>query len=565
MKKVYILFIILFVSASATVAAQDSQQFNQLDVRPLDPAKDPDIDMFMSNWRESMPRHSHGSLIERDIFTRCGNDPLHPERRGAVLTELKRFSHAALDGHTSTAPTTLTEEQEIFYIDSGRGSITAGGKTADLYEGVGVLMPPGIEFSMTNQGNEPLTMYVVVEPIPEGFTPNSEMLVRDENFLPMYTSSGHWAHINKRLFRKEDGLAILVGMGPVWFDPMTMGQPHSHSEGVEEIWFSLKGDTRILLGKEMREFPPGTAYKIPSNSKTPHSTINATRKQVKTFWLMKNAPHIPEPFSQLDPKPYDPVTEPDIDMYIGNWMESMPRHTHGSLIERDVLSKCDGDPLKPPRKGAVLKYFNRFVTATLPPYNSTVPYTPKGEQELYYILSGEGTVKGGGETFTIKRDYTFLIPENMEFTMTNTGDEPLTMYLVVEPTYEGFTPIDHIILRDETKIPLHTSHAHWVNCNKYLIETKEGLAETQLFLTVYITPSTFAQPHSHGEGCEEVWCTISGDVKFELGKEIRSLPPGTAYMIPPDGKTPHANFNVSDDVVKILYFARFQDRSQRKK
>jgi len=280
MKKVYLLFIIFFVSAS--LAAQDSPQFNQLDVRPLDPAKDPDIDLFMSNWRESMPRHSHGSLIERDIFTRCGNDPMNPERRGAVLTELKHFSHAALGGHTSTAPATLTEEQEIFYIDSGRGSITAGGKTADLYEGVGVLMPPGIEFSMTNTGNEPLTMYVVVEPIPEGFTPNREMLVRDENVLPMYTSSGHWTHINKRLFRKEDGLAILVGMGPVWFDPMTMGQPHSHSEGVEEIWFSLKGDTRILLGKEMREFPAGTAYKIPPNSKTPHSTINATTKQVKT-------------------------------------------------------------------------------------------------------------------------------------------------------------------------------------------------------------------------------------------------------------------------------------------
>ena len=532
---------------------------SQLDVRPLDIEKDPEIDVFMSHWCESMPRRSHGSLVERDIFTPCSGDPIHPKTRGAVLTELKRFSHATLGSHAVTVPTTLSGEQEIFYIDSGRGMVTANDKTASLYKGVGVLMPPGIEFSMTNTGDDPLTMYVMVEPIPDGFTPNRDMVVRDENILPMHTSTGHWTHINKRLFKQEDGLAILVGMGPVWFDPMTMGQPHSHSEGVEEIWFSLEGDPRILLGKEMRDFPPGTAYKIPPNSNTPHSTINATDRQVKTFWLMKNAKHTPGPYSELDPAPYDPEKEPDIDMYMGHWMESSPRHTHGSLIERDVLTRCDGDPLDPPRKGAVLKYYNRFVYATLPPFNSTIPTIPKGEQELFYIVSGTGTVTGGGNTYEIGRDYTFLIPENMEFTMTNTGDEPLTMYLVVEPTYEGFVPIDHILVRDEAKTPLHISWAHWVNCNKHLIETKEGLAETGLFLTVYISPGTFAQPHSHGEGVEEVWCTISGDVKFELGKEIRALPPGSAYMIPPDGKTPHANFNISDDVAKILYFARFKD------
>lgn len=43
----------------------------------------------------------------------------------------------------------------------------------------------------------------------------------------------------------------------------------------------------------------------------------------------------------LDGKPYDPAVEPDIDMYMGNWKESLPRHTHGSLIERDILTWGD--------------------------------------------------------------------------------------------------------------------------------------------------------------------------------------------------------------------------------
>ncbi len=40
----------------------------------------------------------------------------------------------------------------------------------------------------------------------------------------------------------------------------------------------------------------------------------------------------------LDGTPYTPSVDPDIDMYFGSWKESMPRHSHGSLIERDVLN-----------------------------------------------------------------------------------------------------------------------------------------------------------------------------------------------------------------------------------
>ena len=554
----------VFLLASYFAGAQEAEDFSQLDVRPYDPAKDPAIDLFISHWKESLPRRSHGSLVERDIFTRCEGDPVRPKTRGAVLTDLKRFCHAALYPHASTAPSKLEGEQEIYYVDSGRGVIKTGGKTYDLYKGVGVLIPPGVEFSMTNTGEETLSMYLMVEPIPEGFTPRKDVLVHDEAVIPFHTSSGHWTHLSKRLFSKEDGLAILVGMGPVWFDSMTMGQPHSHGPGVEEIWFALEGETRILLGREQRPLPPGTAYKIPPDGVTPHSTINVTDGQIKTFWLMKNVPQTPVSFSRLDPKPFDPATEPNIDMYTGSWMDSPARHIRGTLLERDILSRCDGDPMKPQRKGAVLKYFNRFTHATLPAHNTTLPATLHGEQELYYILSGRGTVAGGSETLDIRRDSTFLVPENMEFTLTNTGDEPLNMYLVSEPTPEGFRPNDRIVLHDEATTHLHTSHAHWVNSNKYLLEAKEGLAEAQLYLTVYISPNTFAQPHSHGPGCEEIWCTISGDVYFQLGKKIRHMPPGTAYMIPPDGKTPHANFNVTDDVAKIFYVARFNDHEPRK-
>ena len=49
---------------------------------------------------------------------------------------------------------------------------------------------------------------------------------------------------------------------------------------------------------------------------------------------------------QLDGNPYTPGVDPDIDMFIGNWRESMPKHSHGSLVERDILTK--GDSMNPP-------------------------------------------------------------------------------------------------------------------------------------------------------------------------------------------------------------------------
>ncbi len=83
----------------------------------------------------------------------------------------------------------------------------------------------------------------------------------------------------------------------------------------------------------------------------------------------------------LDGTPYTPGKDPDIDLFIGSWTDSMPRQSHGSLVERDILTK--GDPLKPPRKGAALKYVNRFVHATLEPNASTTSTTLKGEQKSF--------------------------------------------------------------------------------------------------------------------------------------------------------------------------------------
>ena len=564
MKPLLALLFTLALAAPPASSQTQAPDYGMLDGRSYNPKTDPDIDLFIGNWRDSLPRHTYGSLIERDILTKSAGDPLHPHTKGAVLTYINRLTHGILNTGYSTTPSKLSGEQVVFYIDSGEGTFAAGGKTAALRVGITVLLPPGIEFVMKNTGRVPLTMYLIAEPVPAGFVPRNEIVVKDENILPIDTSTVHWSHIPKFFLGKKDGLATIDGMAPVWFDGMTMGQPHSHCPGFEEIWFSLEGTPTILLGKQIRPFPPGTAYKIPPDYMTAHSTINVENKPVKTFWFLVRS--VPEPappsYSMLYDLPFDPKTTPDIDLFMANWKDSMPRHTHGSLVERDVFTK--GDPLHPPAKGAVLKYVNRFVHATLYPHNVTTATTLTGEQEVFYIISGTGTMTAGKKTADLFPGIAVLMPSGLAFTMKNTGDEPLTMYLIAEPVPAGFRPNGDMLVVDENKTAVSSSDAHWVGIVKPLFGTNDGLGTMESVITCQFSPMTFFHPHSHLDGCEEVWAALTDPIHVLLGKQIRFQEPGTAYLIPSNGKTPHANFNLSDKPIKLFYFARYGDHELRK-
>lgn len=256
----------------------------------------------------------------------------------------------------------------------------------------------------------------------------------------------------------------------------------------------------------------------------------------------------------LDGSPYNPATDPNVDMFMGTWKESNPRHTHGSLIERDILTK--GDSLNPPRKAAVLELINRFTFGSLQEGAVTTPTTLKGEQEVFYINSGTGTISWKGKTAELSEGICFLAPEGLEFTIANTGSEALTMYIIAEPTYADFKPAADIVVRSNHKVPFSTTVGHWSYQEKDLILGQHGLATLHAVITLTLNPMTIGHPHFHVRGTEEVWTTLSGDNIAWLGKQLRPQPAGTAYMIPPDGKTNHSNINKSqNEQVVMLYFA----------
>jgi mannose-6-phosphate isomerase-like protein (cupin superfamily) len=232
--------------------------------------------------------------VLRDILSHGNN--LTPPQPGAVLQAASFVAYGRLQPNDITASEKLEGQQEVYYIDGGVGEITGSGKTAALHKDIAVFVPEGVEFSMKNTGNEDLTMYVVNEPVPKGFTPRKDMLVTDESTVPPRTpmeaspytlpgASGHWAHIVRDLFSRADGLATVGDLITVTIKPMEMGEPHPHNPGQEEIWVAMDGTSLAFLGTQLRVQPPGMGYMIRPDNTMTHSNINSGDTPVKFLWF----------------------------------------------------------------------------------------------------------------------------------------------------------------------------------------------------------------------------------------------------------------------------------------
>ncbi len=253
-----------------------------------------------------------------------------------------------------------------------------------------------------------------------------------------------------------------------------------------------------------------------------------------------------------------------IDRFIGDWHDSMPRHEHGSLVLRDILRH--GDNLTPPQPGAVLEAANFVAYGRLQPNDVTTSEKLDGQQEIYYIDGGTGEVTAGGKTAQLHKDIAFFVPEGLDFTMKNTGNDDLTMYVVNEPVPKGFVPRKDMLVADERNVPVRTpmeaspytlpgASGHWAHVVRDLFSRTDGLATVGDIITVELNPLTMGEPHPHRLYQEEIWVAMDGTSLAFIGTELRVQPPGMGYMIRPDDTMTHSNINSGDTPVKFLWFA----------
>ncbi|MGA8154583.1 MAG: hypothetical protein WB952_26800 [Terriglobales bacterium] len=243
-----------------------------------------------------------------------------------------------------------------------------------------------------------------------------------------------------------------------------------------------------------------------------------------------------------------------VDMYFADWHASKPQ-SMGPVTEYTVFTK--GDPMKPATKGAILRYVDSYVYATLAPGASSASVGLSDKQRVYYFTSGTGTISAGGESVPVSVNIAVLVPANLAFTIKNTGKSPLGAYVITEPTPGGFQPGPKLVVKDESSTPISTAQQEWSRLVRPLFTSADGLATITRVETVALDALTITRPFIGTQpNTEHLWMELSGTSIAFIGPYLRRQTPGMAYEHPPDNLAPTANVDYSEDSqVKFLLVA----------
>ena len=288
------------------------------------------------------------------------------------------------------------------------------------------------------------------------------------------------------------------------------------------IWFCLSG----LLGQEKPSAEPEPSYREDAASVRRH-----------------------------------PDVDTDVFLYINHWRNSLPYEGHGGLIERDILTP--GDPLRPAKKGAVLKYVKAFKRAALEPCTNTRSFESAKEQAFFFVMSGAGRVEAGGRTAKIEEGSAVVIPAALRYRFINMSDLPVEMIMVTEAVSPGFTPNKGMSVGSyHDSVPASGHHwAHIARGFSYDLEPK--FSNPMGFIVVSIDKFDIAQPHTHGPGTEEIWCQIKGRSLLFFGNRLLRQEPGEAFLIPPNNRVPHCSINHTDEPMLWLYMGCRREEDAR--
>ena len=245
-------------------------------------AQNPSVDMYINSWKNSLPKNSHGTMIERDILTQ--GDPLNPTKPGGVLKFAKKFARAVLESGVRTESASHPGQEEVFYVVRGSGRIESNGRSAELIEGTAVLIPPDVKHVLINDSEDILELLVLVGDYMADTAPPKEIVVKNYHSLPVH-AGGHWTHIVRELFKAEDGLGGFFAVLLVSIDGMNIAEPHPHGLDDEECWHAVKGESIVWLGHEIRWQEEGTAFSIPQTGKVTHANINISNEPVMFFYF----------------------------------------------------------------------------------------------------------------------------------------------------------------------------------------------------------------------------------------------------------------------------------------
>ncbi len=245
------------------------------------------VDMYFADWHASSPQTT-GPVTEYTVFTR--GDPIKPTAKGSILRYVDSYVYATLAPGASSPSTTLSGKQRVYYFVTGTGSISAAGDAAPVAANVAVLVPANLPFILKNTGTVPLGAYVITEPMPSGFQPQSKLVVKDEKATPISSADQEWSRLVRPLFTSSDGLATISSVETVTLDNLTITRPFTGTmANTEHLWMEVSGTSIAFIGPYLRRQTPGIAYEHPPDNLAPTANVNYSENgQVKLLLVSTN-------------------------------------------------------------------------------------------------------------------------------------------------------------------------------------------------------------------------------------------------------------------------------------
>ncbi len=267
----------------------------------------------------------------------------------------------------------------------------------------------------------------------------------------------------------------------------------------------------------------------------------------------------PSYFEMDDYNHRHPETDTNVELWLRDWRQSAINSNsvkHGGWVERPYFTP--GDPVNPPRAGAVLKYIKAYNHGMLDAGTHTQKTKSDKEQVFFYISAGTGRVEAGGKKADIEEGTGVFIPAGLTYQFFNTDKEKaLEAIVIVEEITPGFEPLK------EMKVGSYKDHAprpgmHWAHIGRGIVDGVK-FANPLGVAIVSVNPHDVAQAHMHGPGVEEIWCQLKGESLLIFGNRLFTQKPGMAFLIPPTFKIPHASINHTDQPMQWLYMGNRHD------
>ena len=284
---------------------------------------------------------------------------------------------------------------------------------------------------------------------------------------------------------------------------------------------------------------------------------------LSTIMAQEKLTEEPEPsfFEHAKSNHRHPEVDTDVYLYINHWRNSIPYEGHGGFIERDILTP--GDPLNPPKKGAVLKYLKAYKRGVLQPRCNTKSTKHDKEQVFFYVMDGTGYVEAGDKKSEIEEGTAVVIPAGLEYRFFNPTEQPLEMIIVVEEITNGFEPNKEMSVGSYHDSKPGVGY-HWAHIGRgFMYDVRPKFVNPMGLAIVSIDKFDIAQPHVHGPECEEIWCQLKGKSLLYFGNRLLWQEPGEAFLIPPNNKVPHCSINHTEEHMLWLYLGNRHDRVKR--